>query len=106
MPSLPMFIFFRPASIIPGGNARAEKGLAAADSVAINPWLARQSAERSVLLALRNGTARQPDLGEHRRVIAERLVHVRNDLHHLAEQRALAVVDHFGNKIRADRLAV
>src|SRR4051812_27918246 len=61
-------------------------------------------AKSSVLLAFRNGAARQPDLGEHGRIVTERLVHVGNDFHHLAEQRAFAVVDHFGHEVGADRL--
>src|SRR6266700_7454808 len=60
----------------------------------------------SVLLALGYRAARQADLGEDRGVIAERLVHVRNDLHDLAEQGALAVVDDFGDEICADRLTI
>src|SRR5260221_12122353 len=60
----------------------------------------------SVLLALGNRAARQADLGEYCRVVAERLVHVRYDLHDLAEQGALAVVDDFGDEIGADRLTV
>src|SRR5882724_10086950 len=54
----------------------------------------------SVLLALGNRAARQAYLGEYRRVVAERLVHVRYDLH------ALAIVDDFGDEIGADRLPV
>src|SRR5260370_38161918 len=60
----------------------------------------------SVLLALGNRAARQTYLGEYRRVVAERLVDVRYDLHDLAEQGALAVVDDFGDEIGADRLTV
>src|SRR6202171_2791134 len=60
----------------------------------------------SVLLALGNRAAWQPYLGEYRRVVAERLVHVRGELHDLAGQRALAVVDDFGDEIGADRLTV
>src|SRR5258708_33501274 len=60
----------------------------------------------SVLLALGNRAARQADLGEYRRVVAERLIDVRYDLHDLAEQGALAVVDDFGDEIGADRLTV
>src|SRR5271168_4118303 len=60
----------------------------------------------SVLFALGNRTAREADLGEYRRIVTERLVHVRYDLHDLAEQRALAVVDDFGDEIGADRLTV
>ena len=60
----------------------------------------------SVLFALGNRAARQSDLGEYRRVVAERLVHVRYDLHDLAEQGALAVVDDFGDEIGADRLTI
>ncbi len=60
----------------------------------------------SVLLALGNRAARQTYLGEYRRVVTERLVHVRYDLHDLAEQGALAVVDDFGDEICADRLTV
>src|SRR5258707_6813664 len=60
----------------------------------------------SVLLALGNRAAWQAYLGEYRRVVAERLVHVRYDLHDLAEQGALAVVDDFGDKIGADCLTV
>src|SRR5882724_7615836 len=60
----------------------------------------------SVLLALGNRAARQAYLGEYRRVVAERLVHVRYDLHDLAEQGALAVVDDFGDEIGTDRLPV
>src|SRR5216683_7475356 len=60
----------------------------------------------SILLALGNRTARQTYLGEYRRVVAERLVHVRYDLHDLAEQGALAIVDAFGAEISADRLPV
>ena len=60
----------------------------------------------SVLFALGNRAARQADLGEYRRVVAERLVHVRYDLHDLAEQGALAVVDDFGDEIGADRLTI
>src|ERR1700737_3956222 len=58
----------------------------------------------SVLLALGNRAARQADLGEYRRVVAERLIDVRYDLHDLAEQGALAVVDDFGDEIGADCL--
>src|SRR5260370_40998780 len=60
----------------------------------------------SILLALGNRAARQAYLGEYRRVVAERLVHVRYDLHDLAEQGALAGVDDFGDEIGADRLPV
>ena len=60
----------------------------------------------SVLFALGNRAARQTDLGEYRRVIAERLVHVRYDLHDLAEQGALAIVNDFGDEIGADRLTI
>src|SRR5258708_30197918 len=60
----------------------------------------------SVLLALGNRAAWQPYLGEYRRVVAERLVHVRYDLHDLAEQDALAALDNFGDEIGADRLTV
>src|SRR5258707_8913597 len=82
------------------------------------PLERRQSAKRrpsprapaawfvSVLLALGNRAAWQAYLGEYRRVVAERLVHVRYDLHDLAEQGALAVVDDFGDEIGADRLTV
>src|ERR1700726_2156453 len=59
-----------------------------------------------VLLALGNRAARQPYFGEYRRVVTERLVHVRYHLHDLAEQGALAVVDDFGDEIGADRLTV
>src|ERR1700720_598817 len=59
-----------------------------------------------VLFALGNRAARQADLGEYRRVVAERLVHVWYDLHDLAEQGAFAVVDDFGDEIGADRLAI
>src|SRR4051812_11071692 len=45
-------------------------------------------AKNSVLLALRNRSARQADLGEHCRVITQGLVHVRDHLHDLAEQGA------------------
>src|SRR6267143_2857523 len=60
----------------------------------------------SVLLALGNRAARQTYLGEYRRVVTERLVHVRYDLHDLAEQGALAIIDDFGDEIGADRLPV
>src|SRR5580692_1928259 len=60
----------------------------------------------SILFALRNRAAGQADLGEYRRIVAERLVHVGYDLHHLAEQGTLAVVNDFGDEIRADRLTV
>src|ERR1700687_4832575 len=60
----------------------------------------------SVLFALGNRAARQAYLGEYRRVIAERLVHVRYDLHDLAEQRALAVVNDLGDEIGSDRLTI
>src|SRR4030088_3693585 len=60
----------------------------------------------SILLALGNRAARQAYLGEYRRVVAERLVHVRYDLHDLAEQGALAVVDDFRDEIGTDRLTV
>src|ERR1700736_1976808 len=60
----------------------------------------------SVFLALGNRAARQTYLGEYRRVVAERLVHVRYDLHDLAEQGALAVVDDFRDEIGTDRLTV
>src|SRR6266550_8953556 len=60
----------------------------------------------SVLLALGNRAARQTYLGEYRRVVAQCLVHVRYDLHDLAEQGALAIVDDFGDEIGADRLTV
>src|SRR4029450_12060892 len=56
----------------------------------------------SVLLAFRNGTTGQPDLGEHCRIVAERLVHVWNDFHDLAEQGAFAVVHDLGHEIRSD----
>ena len=42
--------------------------------------------DSSVLLALRDRPARQSDLGEDGRVVAQRLVHVRDHLHDLAEQ--------------------
>src|SRR5262245_15702577 len=109
MPSPPagFFIFScQPASIIPGVNARAQKGMAAADTVAAIPCRLSRSAERSVFLTLRNGAARQADLGEHRRVVTKCLVHVRDHLHDLAEERALAVIHHLGDEIRADRLAI
>src|ERR1700676_5551203 len=60
----------------------------------------------SVLFALGNRAARQADLREYCRVVAERLVHVRYDLHDLAEQRALAVVHDLGDEIGADRLTI
>src|SRR6266705_1289162 len=60
----------------------------------------------SVLLALGNRAARQAYLGEYRRVVAERLVHIRYDFYHLAEQGALAVVNDLGDEIGADRLTV
>src|SRR6202030_3392933 len=60
----------------------------------------------SILFALGNRAARQADLGEYRRIVAERLVHVGYDLHHLAEQGTLAVVNDFGDEIGADRLTV
>src|SRR3984893_12262249 len=60
----------------------------------------------SVLLALGNRAARQTYLGEYRRVVTERLVHVRYDLHDLAEQGALAVVDDFRDEIGTDRLTI
>src|SRR5260370_16362135 len=60
----------------------------------------------SILLALGNRAARQAYLGEYRRVVAERLVHVRYDLHDLAEQGALAVVDDFRDEIGTHRLTV
>src|ERR1700737_2981089 len=60
----------------------------------------------SVLFALWNPAARQAYLGENGRVVAERLVDVRYDLHDLAEQGALAVVDDFGDEIGADCLTV
>src|SRR3982074_456896 len=59
-----------------------------------------------ILLAPGNRAARQAYLGEYRRVVAERLVHVRYDLHDLAEQGALAVVDDFRDEIGTDRLTV
>src|SRR5215472_4522066 len=61
---------------------------------------------RSVFLTFWNGPARQADLGEHRRIVTKRLVHVRDHLHDLAEERALAVIHHLGDEIRADRLAI
>src|SRR5215208_2602543 len=64
------------------------------------------NAKSSVFLALGNRSARQPDLGEDRRVVAQRLVHVRDYLHDLAEQGALAVIHHFGDEVGADGLAV
>src|SRR6202171_6585228 len=60
----------------------------------------------SILLALGNRTARQTYVVEYRRVVAERLVHVRYDLHDLAEQGALAVVDDFRDEIGTDRLTI
>src|SRR3981189_104824 len=60
----------------------------------------------SVLLALGNRAARQAYLGEYRRVVAERLVHVRYDLHDLAEKGAPAIVHGLGDEIGADRLPV
>src|SRR6266403_6168084 len=60
----------------------------------------------SVLLALGNRAAREAYLGEYRRVVAERLIDVRYDLHDLAEQGALAIVDDFGDEIGADSLTI
>ena len=64
------------------------------------------NAKNSVLLALRDRPAGQADLGEDGRIVAQGLVHVRDHLHDLAEQGALAVIYHFGDEVGADRLAV
>ena len=70
------------------------------------PWYFRSLQKlQSVLLALRHFAPRQADCLEHRRVDAERLVHVRNDLHQLVDQVAV-ILDHFGDEVGADRLAV
>src|SRR5262245_29690945 len=64
------------------------------------------AAKNLVLLALRNRSARQANLGKYCWVITEGLVHVRDNLDDLAEQCAFAVVDHFGDEVGADSLAV
>src|SRR3954454_6339562 len=60
----------------------------------------------SVLLTFRYCTTWQTDLGEHRGIVTQGLVDVGDHLHDLGEQRALAVVDNFGDEVGADRLAV
>src|ERR1700722_20229894 len=67
---------------------------------------AARSPKTSVLLALRIGPARRPDLDEHVSRIAQGLVHVGDDLDNLADEPALPVIGHFGDEVRADRLAV
>src|ERR1700684_4488438 len=67
---------------------------------------AARSRRKSVLLALRICPARRPDLDKHVSRIAQRLVDVGNDLHDLADQATVAVIGHFGDEVRADRLTV
>ena len=102
MPSPPeRSCLFPPAFNNAGEIARAES-----DRVSESLPVASRRCDASVLLTFRHGAARQPDLGEHRRIIAERLVHVRDHLHDLAEQRALAVIDDFRDEVGADCLTV
>src|SRR5882724_10199543 len=68
--------------------------------------LPRSCERNSVLPALRDGSARQANLGEYGRIVAQGLVHVGDHLHDLAEQRALAIVYHLGDEVGADRLPV
>ena len=68
---------FQPAFNIRRGNAREDHVRHGAERT---PALDRgpfANAKNSVLLALGNRPARQPDLGEDRRVVAQGLVHVR-----------------------------
>src|SRR6202453_2643867 len=67
---------------------------------------AARSRRKSILLALRICPARRPDLDEHVSRIAQRLVDVGDDLDNLADETALPVFDHFGDEVRANRLAV
>ena len=106
MPSLPLDVFCFSTSVQhPGRECKGEKFLLQPRNPSADGRLALQK-NTSVLLALRDGSARQADLGEHRRIVAERLVHVRNDLHDLAEQGAFAVIHDFGHEIGSDRLPV
>jgi len=45
-PSRWIFAFFRPASIIPGTNSRAERVADRANIVAVNPWWFARSCEK------------------------------------------------------------
>src|SRR5580704_11806920 len=72
------------------------------DIVAVNLGCTFKCESGSVLLTFRNRTAWQANLGEHGRIVTKRLVHVRDHLHNLAEQRALAVIHYFGDEIGAD----
>src|ERR1700733_1356678 len=67
---------------------------------------AARSRRKSVLLALRICPARGPDLCKSVSRIAQRLVDVGDDLDDLADEPAFPVVGHFGDEVRADRLAV
>src|ERR1700676_1553363 len=95
---------FRSAFNIRGENARVWKTMLQPRRPMAGALAGAKN--RSVLLALWNGPARQADLGEHGRIIAERLVHIRNHLHDLAEQGALAVVHDLGHEVGSDRLPV
>src|ERR1700721_4319052 len=64
------------------------------------------SRRKSILLSLRRCPARRPDFDERIPRIAQRLVDVGDNLDDLADETALPVVGHFGDEVRADRLAV
>src|SRR6202453_2699828 len=68
--------------------------------------VAARSRRKTILLALRICPARRPDLDEHVSRIAQRLVDVGNDLDDVADETALPVIGHFGDEVRANRLAV
>src|SRR5690349_10300801 len=107
MPSLPIDVLIVSDRVDHRGrDCKSPKWGDRDDIVAVTPQSGPRRAGRSVFLAFRNGPARQTDLGEYGRIVTERLVHVWNDLDHLAEQRALAIIDHFGDEVRADRLPV
>src|SRR5690349_12759825 len=97
MPSLPeALVFFLCSVQQPGRECKAARCPRLAGSP--RPFsLAYETT--SVLLTFRHGAARQTDLGEHRGVIAQRLVDVRDHLHDLREQCALAVVDDLGDEV-------
>src|SRR4051812_49138890 len=106
MPSLLNVLVFSVSVQQPGRDCKSARYRACKSLPVAGEHAKRATVNASVLLTFRDRTARQSDLGEHRRIVTERLVHVRDHLHDFTEQRTLAVIDDLGDEVGADRLAV